>query len=519
MTRLRRGRLCLAIIARMPRLRWLLSAIVLLITSRALHAVPQDLLAAGDEEHLWLITERPADRRSGQAEIRLAHLGRRPGQAWALQWFFALPRWPEAVAARGNTVWLAYPPTEAVELHREVYRVRARWNAIYETWFTEPAEWMESLASLPGDGELIDLAPAGDGVAALLKRHDGGTGASFHLFTTENRDWGEQPLPDAFAASDHVRLLPTDGKSQQIALLRKPLSARARIHQLDVGGTWSETPTTVDVSGIRAIAGVAGRTIIATPGSARNSVILSYVRAERLLNLGEVVVPSEPWAITGAADGWHLLSASAGEISDQLIDPLDGVTGEPVVVAESSPRTTPMILTVSLWGVMIGAMILLLLVRPPQQDRPERIPAGFVLVSPMGRLAALAVDAAPGVAVMFMLTGELPGKLPFITVNLLECVPYLGAAAITIAHSVVGEVIWNRTLGKMTIGAVLTRADGSPPRTSRLLLRNLLKLVVILMPPLAVIVVIDRHLQGLPDQVAGTLVLRREDTNASADQS
>jgi uncharacterized RDD family membrane protein YckC len=86
--------------------------------------------------------------------------------------------------------------------------------------------------------------------------------------------------------------------------------------------------------------------------------------------------------------------------------------------------------------------------------------------------------------------------------------------SLTMAHSAVGELIGRRSLGKALLGARVLSADGGTPRVAQLLLRNLVKYLVVLVPPLAVVMLTNPNVQGLDDLAGRTVVVGPRDEDA-----
>ena len=98
--------------------------------------------------------------------------------------------------------------------------------------------------------------------------------------------------------------------------------------------------------------------------------------------------------------------------------------------------------------------------------------------------------------------------MPLWTTDLADCVPSMLAITLTVAHCTVSELLTMRTLGKLLVSARVVAVDGSRPRPGAILVRNLFKGLVLVIPVLAVIAMLNPHLQGLGDAVARTVVVR-----------
>jgi len=67
-------------------------------------------------------------------------------------------------------------------------------------------------------------------------------------------------------------------------------------------------------------------------------------------------------------------------------------------------------------------------------------------------------------------------------------------------------------LGKMLVGARVVMVDGARPASRAILVRNLFKALVLLIPVLAVVALLNPHGQGLGDLMARTVVVRPAST-------
>ncbi|MEK7468220.1 MAG: RDD family protein [Planctomycetota bacterium] len=90
---------------------------------------------------------------------------------------------------------------------------------------------------------------------------------------------------------------------------------------------------------------------------------------------------------------------------------------------------------------------------------------------------------------------------------------WIASIVLCCAYHTVAEAVWGQTLGKKLAGIVVTRTDGSPAGLRKILVRNLIRgvelmLLVTLLP--AVVVVSTKRSQRLGDLVAGTIVVKLE---------
>ncbi len=239
---------------------------------------------------------------------------------------------------------------------------------------------------------------------------------------------------------------------------------------------------------------------------------LVYLRPSSLLRLTELPGPDDPWAIVGMRDGLRLIGqAPGGGVTMQRIDP---ITGEAGPLREMSPQpvmTGRIVHRPLLFALALTALMVVILFRPSARTGDVSLPSGVVVPGVVPRLIAVAIDLAVGAAVAVVMLGcslrDL-AELPLWTPDLTDAVPFLVMAGVTMLHSTVSELIWKRTLGKTFVGARVVARDGTPPTATAILIRNALKALVLLIPVLALLALLNPHLQGLGDSIARTVVVR-----------
>jgi uncharacterized RDD family membrane protein YckC len=171
------------------------------------------------------------------------------------------------------------------------------------------------------------------------------------------------------------------------------------------------------------------------------------------------------------------------------------------------------------WSILISVFIGLAVVFVlfiGRGARPTEIPGNMVVAPLPRRGLAFGIDLVPGVLVSVLvmdvtstelLWAALTGPIPSTAMLLLLM------AAVTAAWGMVWERSLGRTPGKRAMGLVTVSTGGGPMRLWQILVRNLLKGLIVLAPPIAIIVVLTPASQSLGDVAAGTLVLipRRAD--------
>nr|WP_233265160.1 RDD family protein [Halomarina oriensis] len=109
----------------------------------------------------------------------------------------------------------------------------------------------------------------------------------------------------------------------------------------------------------------------------------------------------------------------------------------------------------------------------------------------------------------------------FLVLDAFAVAVYAGVVASASLYFVVLEARWGQTLGKRAVGVVVTDADGAPPATWRVVVRNVLRPVDAVGFYLlgAVVAGITADRQRLGDLLAGTVVREKVSTSEPASAS
>jgi uncharacterized RDD family membrane protein YckC len=161
----------------------------------------------------------------------------------------------------------------------------------------------------------------------------------------------------------------------------------------------------------------------------------------------------------------------------------------------------------------ITALMVIVLFKPSGSAASVVLPANMVTLGPLPRLMAVAADLGVSGVVSLIVFRCPPVELfwwPLWTADLSASAPFMVMIGLTVLHSTLTELIAACTLGKKLVGAKVVTAEGARPSARAIIARNALKVIVLLIPLLAVFAVLTPHLQGLGDQVARTVVVREQ---------
>lgn len=355
------------------------------------------------------------------------------------------------------------------------------------------------------------------------------------LHLTQSR-WLAFPLPADWPAGAVAQLV---GDSHED---RPTLIAQNAQRQLAIFIPETDDPTTWSVTTVGPTAIESWRAV-----SVRRQIILAERRAEAahlrvrlwlarplgalpsgLTALAALDFPDlpavAPWAVTGLSDrvaiaAWH---------DNRLYWSTCDLAGRPVLAAQPltvqhppSMLTQPDSLLVIIGLVVASMLVLYVLVR--RASGAARVPPAYVAAASLAaRALAALVDLAPCFAAVFPFfpkamsspsfdywpgrSGTWPAMLPGAII-----------VGLFVLHTALSEWRWGCSLGKRVLRLHVLDASTLRPQASQILLRNLLKVLDLIVPPLLVILVVSPYRQRLGDLVAQTIVVSAKGARAPSD--
>jgi uncharacterized RDD family membrane protein YckC len=255
----------------------------------------------------------------------------------------------------------------------------------------------------------------------------------------------------------------------------------------------------------------------------QGAVELAYLRPGTVLGLARLAPPPGRWSVLGACGGLSLLAESQrAEVAVRRIDPITGDVGPRQVLLPQPLMTGRLLHRPLLLLLGVTALLAIFVFKPRAAGATVALPAGSTVLPPLPRLMAVVVDLAVAALVALVVFRCRPVELlwwPLWTADLAASAPFLTMIGLTVAHSTLSELASARTLGKKLVGARVVGSDGARPGAGAIILRNAIKMIVLVIPVLAVFAILNPHMQGLGDQAARTVVARTAagDDDAAAD--
>jgi len=278
-----------------------------LLVAPAARAGDRAMPAASDGRNAWIVVERT--RATGTERVLLHHsvdMG-----CDCVREAMSLPRAVEALAAAGPRLWMVLSPAQAGG-RRDVYSLAMERNPATGAFYSGA---VLIHPSLPGDGELLGVAPLDDGLLALR------SGAPLEVLGS--RGW----LPVADAPPVAGMRLATVARSPAL------VGADARITVRLPDGTWAAHDVRArDVGFLGFIDGARRPAVLMRLD--RGMRAIEILRSDSVLRVSSFEAPDRASAVLGLGDAFAIfVPTGEGGAAIRRIDPVGGVLGPAVVLS------------------------------------------------------------------------------------------------------------------------------------------------------------------------------------------
>jgi uncharacterized RDD family membrane protein YckC len=442
-------------------------------------------------EPLWFVTESPEE---GTISLCVVDISSDISEFTLLR---ALAGTPRAIAATGSTAWIAPAARDRDGETAFLLAIRAAWDAQLETWMPRPSAGMDRLPAVRV-GDVDRLIASTQGPIVI------GTGSGSRPVAALRRGtW--QHMPELPVAGEVHAAVDVDG----VLIALSESEGEVAIWRCEIeGGLWEETALRLEGQPRDLLALETGVLVGSQVGDSAR--LLGFLQGDSVVPWTKLDDVPADTTLLGSGSTLLLFRIRDGIPRMAFVDRATGLAGPWRAITPTSGMGTRgwSILT----AVFIGVAVVFVLFfgrRAP----PSRIPGGLSVAPLLRRVLAFGIDLVPGivVVVLFMdvsivdvLTAAVAGPIPSTGILLVVL------AAVTAGWGVVWEGLGQRaTPGKRAMRLITASTSAAPIRLWQILIRNLLRGLIVLAPPIAIIVLLTPTGQSLADVAAGTFVLIR----------
>jgi len=402
---------------------------------------------------------------------------------------------PQAIATHGASLWLA--PAGRVP---SLLVVSASWDASLGHWLLQPKGGFTRLPSPPLEGRVVEVVPLAKGPLVLAERE--GEVAAARL---EQGQWS------------HVASPPWPVEQAVVAAAASPKGAAVLTSdRLAVGRLWMWDAQAdlwspiVDISGT----GVPVDLVSAPEGLLVGLQMDMEGRSIVLLQDGQL----RPWMTVQDVDAKARLVCAGGDVflfrfknrkpELRSLNLAGGQSGswEPMIAVW--PMSNTLLVNLLLVALVVTTVLLFGAMQPVND---LAIPSGWALASLGQRTAACAIDLLPGLVVGWCTTGlSFPSLTAWCGMPSIQFLPMMMTiGGVTALWGLCWEPWGGRTPGKWIMRITVMPLDGRALRWHHVLRRNLVKGVLLVVPPLLAWSFLTPWILGLDNLAGRTMVCRR----------
>ena len=371
----------------------------------------------------------------------------------------------------------------------------------------------------------------------------GGERAGLWVIDSSGSEWGWTRGPGGLASGARARLVPTGGGATIVA--GSGAEGRGDVGGEDVvgdaeaeggangdaagergltvyryeGGVWVEQRYAVSAGADWSVGRAVGEVFVVGGVGSGAGPGVTVLSGSSAMEGGRLPWPggeTAGWAATGYGDRASLVVGQAdGGLWLASRDLTKSAEAEGALVALGvEPEPAPPINEqVVFWGLLALAILSVLAVR--RMDR-----AGAAVVLPEGlmpaptgrRLAGLLIDLVPGVGAsmaVFGIADPWAVVTPWLALssNAAELAPGVGAIVLTAGHCMIVEGLIGSSIGKRLVGLRVVDVKGGRIDWRSAMLRNLMKMIELLLWPLALFSLLNPAHQRMGDLIGRTIVV------------
>ncbi len=522
-------------------------------SDEALQSASSLLIAAASDGHFWYIPKR---HETDSGQFRIVHHGTGMNKG-IIEDAVSISGKPEALAAVDNTLYAIFPSTKSKDgsLSRLIGVSRVFYDSTQRKWFYYPSDRLKLMSSLPDGGSvanaivfdqslyvllnnrgtspIIAFNKPGDNLAQVSTTEDEDQTASdsnppsgYKLWRLKQNTWEEIALPDSsnYAQIDSIKLIQSDSPMAIVTSI-STLNATSVSHIYQINSdddkTWSSIFTLpIHASEVIDSIRIRNQTVLMLNRNQDNHIRLVYVRDSGLHSITEFddLRDCQRMQLVKIDHKLGLLQQQSGlqPVTLEMINFLTGEVSEPIVLGRLTGLRNEDFTPLVLIGSFLTAILVMFLFRPDPTAYQVVLPDGAKIADPRIRLSAILIDLLPAaILTMFLLRVDASElfRWPLFGRVIGESTPALLMIVLCVLHTTISELIISTTLGKALMGCRVVSISGERPKFSQIIVRNIMKWIALIVPPLALFVLLNPYRQRLGDLAARTVVVAKYETS------
>ena len=401
---------------------------------------------------------------------------------------------PDAMASAGTAVWVL--PAGMGGQSKILRSLRATWDTGLEAWIAEPAEGLARLPAWPGEGVLTHVIGTQLGPSVIVQQGDAD---AYRIWSLRRGEWLERTT---VAVQTSERVLLAAEEADDLVLLVGDDSSFAMLRAVDIESPWQRTQLEATDGQPCDLIFHDGNPLLGFQ-YANDSRRLGYVQKGKILPWAELVDVPEKARLVRGKEGLLLFHL--------------GLDGPQVRLAEPGSKWHTLARSTGLSGafwsvfVLLGiAVVVVVMLLAGRGAGGDVVPKGCRVAPLSRRIIAVLLDLVPGLLVCVavlgsgsievlsaLLAGPMPSTLPTLSIM----------AAVTAGWGFAWEATLGHSPSKRLLALRVVPSRGEQLQCWQALVRNVLKGVVIMAPPLAILIILTPLAQAPGDIVARTLVI------------
>jgi uncharacterized RDD family membrane protein YckC len=512
----------------------ILAVLLILCSGRLALSASADhhLLTASGGDHMWFVLEPDPGKKDDGWKLCHAPTDRADITYRVLR---RLSQRPERIAASGDRLWLIMHSSESTASttisRRSLHELEVDEHATIDGYFyLRPADHEPLLCWFTGDGEITGCLGSERGpVVMLVPTTTSASVESGNDAPAVDTDRITEPTVLAFdrarqqmsrvetnavfsEVGEHARLVDVGIGRSQPAIVAPSTTNRMRSSAAMIGGPQDGSTFLLDADwsamGPGTAIGLNGQVVGVASNLKRPGLRIAYLRSDDVRLLAETPAPTGVWGVARLGSDLAVLQQRGAEPEMMVVHGLTGVSTAFTAMAMHQRSPQSFMSMVFVFCTLASVLFLIVVLKPAGRVSID-VGADRTVMPPSARLVSLMVDLLPGALLALMLFDIHPSDLlrvPYVVTRASDAMPFAVMVGTMLGLNLGQERIAGRSLGHRLIGAEVLAKGGVRPTTGALIVRNVLKAVTVVFPPITIFALVTPQMLSLHDVLSQTSV-------------